>query len=59
MPDQGEEPEVLPPEVRAAATELIWRCSNCGYLRPRSLRPPQRCPDCAAPAEAFYLVTED
>lgn len=59
MADEGEEPEVLPPEVRTAATELIWRCSSCGYQRPRSQRPPERCPECGSPKEAFYLVTED
>lgn len=44
MADQGEEPKVLPPEVRATATELVWRCSNCGSLHPRSHWPPQQCP---------------
>lgn len=55
-----DEPEVLPPEVRTAATELIWRCSCCGFqqLR-RDGGPPDRCPNCGAPREDFYLVTED
>ena len=52
-------PEVLPPEVRTAATELVWRCARCGYLMPRAKGPPDRCPDCGAPREEFYRVTED
>jgi len=62
---EGEDgPEVLPPESRAAATELIWRCSRCGYQLPvgegaREGGPPERCPDCGAPREEFYRVTED
>lgn len=57
--EEREEPEVLPPEVRTAATELVWRCSSCGYLRLRSQGLPESCPDCGAPREDFYLVTED
>ena len=50
MDEAGQEPEdILPPEVRTAATELVWRCSVCGFLRPRSQGPPDRCPDCGAP----------
>jgi rubrerythrin len=52
-------PEVLSPETRTAATELVWRCSRCGLLRLRDDGPPDRCPDCGAPREDFYLVTED
>ncbi len=59
MTEERDEPEILPPEVRTAATELIRRCSNCGYQRPRAEGPPDRCPDCGAPREEFYLVTED
>lgn len=59
MAGEREEPEVLPPEVRTAATELVWRCSNCGHLQLRSKGPPDRCPNCGAPREEFYLVTED
>ncbi len=54
-----ENPDVLPPETRAAATELLWRCGRCGYQRPRAEGPPERCPDCGAPREEFYRVTED
>ncbi len=59
MTEQQDEPEILPPDVRAAATELIWQCGNCGYQRPRAEGPPDRCPDCGAPREEFYRVTED
>ena len=59
MDDQREEPEVLPPEVRTAATHLIWRCSSCGHVELRGKGPPKRCPHCGAPREDFYLVTED
>ena len=59
MADGEDVPEVLPPEVRTAATELIWRCARCGYLLPRAKGPPERCPDCGAPREEFYRVTED
>ena len=59
MTEQQDEPEILPPDARTAATELIWRCGNCGYQRPRAEGSPDRCPDCGAPREEFYLVTED
>jgi rubrerythrin len=59
MTEEQDEPEILPPEIRTAATELIWRCGNCGYQRPRAEGPPDRCPDCDAPREEFYVVTED
>jgi rubredoxin len=39
--------------------ELIWRCGDCGYVVHRPASPPDRCPDCGAPRENFYLVTED
>ena len=53
------QPEILPPEMRAAATELVWRCFRCGHLLVRRNGPPQSCPSCDAPREEFYLVTED
>ena len=59
MGEAEDVPEGLPPDVRAAATELVWRCSRCGYLLPRAEGPPDRCPDCGAPREDFYRVTED
>jgi len=39
--------------------ELIWRCGDCGYVLHRPASPPDRCPDCNAPREHFFLVTED
>jgi hypothetical protein len=39
--------------------ELIWRCGDCGYVVHRPASPPDRCPDCDAPREHFFLVTED
>ena len=59
MTDDSDELEILPPEVRTAATELVWRCSVCGYQRLRAEGPPDRCPNCGAPREEFYRVTED
>ncbi len=59
MTDEQDQPEILPPEVRTAATELLWRYSRCGYQRARAEGPPDACPDCGAPREEFYLVTED
>jgi len=59
MSDDEPEPEILPPEVRTAATELVWRCAVCGYQTPRTNGPPDRCPDCGAPREQFYRPTED
>lgn len=52
--------DIPPPEVRHFATELIWRCGDCGAVvafKGEAL--PGRCPDCGAPREALYLVTED
>ncbi len=59
MAREDEPPDLLPPEVRTAATELVWRCSRCGYLTPNAGDPPDRCPECGAPREEFYRVTED
>jgi len=39
--------------------ELIWRCGDCGYVVHQPASPPDRCPDCGAPREHFFLVTED
>lgn len=59
MADGDDVPEVLPPELRTSATELMWRCAVCGYMLPRGKGPPDRCPDCDAPRQEFYRVTED
>lgn len=59
MGGQGEDLSLLPPEVRHAATELIWRCGRCGFWQHRDQGLPSRCPQCGAPKEELYLVLED
>jgi rubrerythrin len=60
LPPEPEEEPIQPPEARHFATELIWRCSDCGaVVAAREEGPPDACPDCGAPKEALYLVTED
>jgi rubrerythrin len=54
-----ETPDPVPPELRTAHLELIWRCSRCGYQRPKSEPLPERCPECGAPRQDFYTVGED
>ncbi len=44
---------------RAENMQLVWRCTDCGYLLTRAEQLPDRCPDCGAPKEHFVLVTED
>ena len=44
---------------RAETMQLVWRCTDCGYLLTRAEQLPNECPDCAAPKEHFVLVTED
>ena len=39
--------------------ELIWRCGDCGHIVQQVHAPPDRCPDCGAPREHFFRVTED
>jgi rubrerythrin len=34
------------------STDLVWRCSGCGYLRQQRVRPAS-CPDCGADSEEF------
>jgi rubrerythrin len=41
------------------AMELIWRCGDCGHIVQQVASPPERCPDCGAPREHFFRVTED
>jgi CBS domain-containing protein/rubredoxin len=45
--------------ARAEAMQLVWRCTDCGYLLTRTEQLPDECPDCGAPRENFVLVTED
>jgi CBS domain-containing protein/rubredoxin len=44
---------------RAENMQLVWRCTDCGYLLTRAEQLPDACPDCGAPKEHFVLVTED
>ncbi len=44
---------------RTESMELVWRCTDCGYLLTRAEQLPDSCPDCGAPKEHFVLVTED
>jgi CBS domain-containing protein/rubredoxin len=44
---------------RTESMELVWRCTDCGYLLTRAEQLPDICPDCGAPKEHFVLVTED
>ena len=44
---------------RTESMQLVWRCTDCGYLLTRAEQLPDSCPDCAAPKEHFVLVTED
>jgi rubrerythrin len=43
----------------AGGLELIWRCTECGYVQERAQQLPDDCPNCGAPKEAFVLVDED
>jgi rubrerythrin len=44
---------------RTENMQLLWRCTDCGYLLTRADQLPDQCPDCGAPKEHFVLVTED
>ena len=44
---------------RTESMQLVWRCTDCGYLLTRAEQLPNQCPDCGAPKEHFVLVTED
>ncbi|HUP27210.1 MAG TPA: CBS domain-containing protein [Chloroflexia bacterium] len=44
---------------RTESMQLVWRCTDCGYLLTRAEQLPEVCPDCGAPKEHFVLVTED
>jgi rubrerythrin len=45
--------------LRPGGMELIWRCTECGYLQTRVEQLPDQCPNCGAVKEAFVLVDED
>ncbi len=40
------------------AVQKIWRCTVCGYVHQGS-EPPETCPVCGAPADAFELLEEE
>ena len=44
---------------RTESMQLVWRCTDCGYLLTRAEQLPDQCPDCGAPRENFVLVIED
>lgn len=44
---------------RTESMQLVWRCTDCGYLLTRAEQLPDECPDCGAPKENFVLVIED
>jgi|GEM_PF-657642 len=44
---------------RTESMQLVWRCTDCGYMLTRAEQLPDECPDCGAPKEHFVLVTED
>lgn len=44
---------------RTESMQLLWRCTDCGYVLTRAEQLPDECPDCGAPKEHFVLVTED
>jgi rubrerythrin len=50
---------VAPISVRTTAMELLWVCGDCGEHYPRSITPPEKCANCAAPRENFYSPVED
>jgi rubrerythrin len=45
--------------LRPGAMELIWRCTECGYIQTRGEPLPDECPNCGAEKESFVLVDED
>lgn len=38
--------------------EVIWKCTNCGYLH-KGTQPPEKCPACAHPKAYFELLAEN
>ncbi|MDO8586275.1 MAG: hypothetical protein Q7T82_04485 [Armatimonadota bacterium] len=43
----------------ARGLELIWRCTECGYVQAKREALPEACPSCGAPKQSFVLVEED
>lgn len=46
-------------DAPADATELLWKCLECGELKPRNKWVLGPCPACGAPQSQFVLVDED
>jgi len=40
-------------------TEIMWKCLQCGELKPRNGWTLSACPSCGAPKSQFVLVDED
>jgi rubrerythrin len=38
--------------------EVVWKCSNCGYLY-KGTEPPEKCPACAHPKAYFEILAEN
>ncbi len=38
--------------------EVVWKCTNCGYLH-KGNEPPEKCPACAHPKAYFELLAEN
>lgn len=43
----------------SSGLELVWKCTRCGAILPRSHQQPESCPDCSAPREDLVLHEED
>ena len=38
--------------------EVVWKCTNCGYLH-KGTEPPEKCPACAHPKAYFEILAEN
>lgn len=46
-------------DAREDQTEILWKCLNCGELKPRNKWMLSTCPACGALKSQFVLVDED
>jgi hypothetical protein len=46
-------------DATAERTEIMWKCLDCGELKPRTRWVLGPCPSCGAPKSQFVLVDED
>ncbi len=46
-------------DAPADRTEILWKCLECGELKPRTKWVLGPCPSCGAPKSQFVLVDED